>query len=409
MDFNVRVTNQKTGQPIEGAVVTINAYPANDFSAKSGAINPAYRYSDGGGLANFVANFAGFNPPLKVDVAVFAAGYAPWTTAATPINLASASVEVDATLVPFSRMPPVPTREQVCTVQLTFQGATITTQQYGTQPWFEPAYQTLTDPADRASVIEQKKALGDTHLILEFFTHRQSIYNEPGQPWQAAISPSMEENSDFFHTLVLEVIQAGLIPIVAFDGDNGDNVYDGYPNALRQLPILFHLLDGLHDRILYARLWDGVFYGSTPTNIQDFATAFRVFLPDGYLAIEFSTGHIPVGNGPTDYAPGGMMVGYDTILGEFDDNRFDDSVWQVLARMIGPLYVRPSNQPADDDPGSPFGLDSAKFYLRYGNPRGPFVFIVFEYFAYGWVRGTHVSEVQQARAYFARCGAPHIC
>lgn len=299
--------------------------------------------------------------------------------------------------------PPAPSRDQVCSVQLTLSGLTISTIQYGTQPWFEIAYQTLTSAEDRASVRAQKKAAGDTHLILEFFTNEQSIYDEPGQPWQKAMTPSGENNPQWFRGLVEEVIRDGLIPIVAFDGDDGQT---GHFNALRQLPILVSLLSDLNRYLLYARLWDGVFYGSTPEQIGAFGLAFRNLLPNGYLAIEHNTGHIPVGNGEDDYRLGGLMQPYDVVFSEWGVPLEQDSFWQVAARLIGPAYRRPPDQPSADDPRPPF-------YLAPGTPRGPYYAISFELVnpgLYAWVRGQcTAAQIQQKQNYVKAAGYRYRC
>jgi hypothetical protein len=297
-------------------------------------------------------------------------------------------------------LAPVPTRDEVCGVQLTFQGLTISTQRYGAQPWFELAYQTLEGLADRARVRQQKRMAGDTHLILEYSTHAGSIYNEPGQPWQQAITRSGEDEPQWFRGLVEEVIADGMIPIVAYDGDDGEA---GHWNALRQLPILTRLLEGLNDRILYARLWDGVFFGSTPQQIAAFGQAFRTLLPNGYLAIEHQPGRIPTGEGDHDWIRGGAMTAYDVLLNEFNnwppDATPGGQVWQIGARLLGPAYHIPPDQPVNaDEPHPPW-------YWREGNPRGPYFAVAMEYFEYEWVRGRVTPErIQQLREYFKLAG-----
>lgn len=305
---------------------------------------------------------------------------------------------------PPRQWPPVPTRAQVCGVQLTFQGLTMATRQYGTQPWFELAYQTLTDPRDRAAVRQQKRDAGDTHLIVEYFTTTGSIYDEPGQPWQAAISPSGEAHPVWFRSLVEEIIADGLIPIVAFDGDDGDRAM-GSPNALRQLPILVSLLAAgdvnLNPYVLYARLWDGVFYGSSPENIANFGRQFRAVLPEGYLAIEHNIGHIPVGNGNADWMGDGMMTTYDVVLSEFGAPLRSDQLWQVAGRLLGAAYVRPPDQPSGDDPDPPH-------YLQAGSPRGPYYTCAFELTdpgEYTWVRGRcTAADIESDRQYLRALG-----
>src|SRR5262245_24413126 len=232
----------------------------------------------------------------------------------------------------------------------------------------------------------------------------RSVYNSPNQPYQGFVSPDFEVEHQRFYDLVREVIISGFIPIVAFDGDNGDSHPYGSANAERQLPILASLFsngpngENLTPYILFARFWDGVFYGSSPQNIQNFGTMFRSYLPNGYLAIEHNPGHIPVGNGPADYYPGGMMDGYDVVVSEYDYNVHQDSTWQIAARLLGPAYRRPPDQPSGDDPNPPFYLVDS--------PRGPRFTCAFEWQGeYYWVRGLQTVDYQrQIRAYMKSLG-----
>ena len=312
-------------------------------------------------------------------------------------------------------LPPVPppvtppivprTREQICGVNLRFQGLTITTGQFGTQPWLEVAYQCCNRVEDRASVRTQKKAVGDTHLILEFFTDQQIVYPSPGQWLTNAVTPSGENNGWWFRALVEEVLADGLVPIIAFDGDDGDDLKRGHPNAMRQIPILAKLLDGLHDKVLYARLWDSVWYGSRPENVHAFGTAFRQAIPNGYLAIEHATSkdssRIPLGGMSDDYKPGGRMDGYDVLLGEFQTPPQMQVTWELLGRTIRP-YHRPPDQPAGVDPNPPlYLLDS---------PRGLRFYVVFECGAYDWLHGhVTIETLQRWGTYFRGMGAKYVC
>lgn len=292
--------------------------------------------------------------------------------------------------------PPMPTRAQVCGARLTFQGLTVTTQQLGTKNWFELMIQSLTSPSDRQAVYAAKHAQGDSHLIIEFFGSDEAA---PG----------------VFLALVEEIIANGFIPIIAYNGDNADDPTDGYPNALRQLPILAALLRSsshgdLNARVLCVRFWDGVFYGSTAENIQNFGTVFRQTVPNGYLGIEHNSGHIPVGNGAADWVAGGLMDGYDTLFSEYDDSDQPDqgngTIWQVVARCIQP-YHRPPDQPnsgPDWDPTPPFYLVP--------NSRGPRYYCAFEwntkFGAYAWTHGwVSAATIQIHRQYFTDMGCPY--
>src|SRR5207248_613380 len=105
--------------------------------------------------------------------------------------------------------------------------------------------------------------------------------------------------------------------------------------------------------------FDAVFYGWEPSNIKvpQFPADFRSRWPDGYLAIEHDIGHIPLGNGPADYAPLGLMRDYDAILSEFPNwPTTGDPVWQIIGRLSGPAYRRDPAQPPADDPTPPWYL-----------------------------------------------------
>jgi hypothetical protein len=148
--------------------------------------------------------------------------------------------------------------------------------------------------------------------------------------------------------------------------------------------------------ILFCPGYDGVFYGwgNNPNDcVEAFGKLFRSILPNGYLAIEHTTGNIPIGNGPADYAPGGSMQNFDVIFSEFDNQPTpdNDSYWQVAARLLGPAYVRPPDQPSWDDP------PPAPFYLKYPTPRGPFYANALEYYAYPWVRKAVTTAQVEAK------------
>ena len=345
---------------------------------------------------------------------------------------------------------PIPnfTRDEVCGCQVTLSGLLITTAQFGTQPWFELAYQCLASAEDRKNVRIQKKQAGDTGVVIEFFNDQRYIYpNRPGnETWLGQCVTNVGEfDKELFKLYIREILEDGLVPVVVFDGDNGDNPVDGYPNALRQLPVLVDLLSEYASNILFARFWDGVFYGSEPENIQNFGTQFRKLLPNGHLAIEFNPGHIPVGNGPSDYQlPDGMMVGYDVIVAEYfwpSANNTPPSiigavydehhgyspvyasnadnwtqVWQINARLMD-NYKAPTNQPfnvqtiALDGPSKGqtviVSSDSQNppNYLKSGNARGKYFFWAWELGEYEWVRHEITfGELKNTGRYFKDMG-----
>src|SRR5205823_10255601 len=141
------------------------------------------------------------------------------------------------------KFPPVPTRDQVLSVNLMFQGLTVQTAQFGALPWFEAALAWLT-PQDRQAVYAAKQKAGDTHCIIAL-PSGPPLYDEPNQPYSAdrfgpldwtagntAIDPK-------FVALVAEVIRAGFVPLLFLGGDAGEQ---GFPVAMAQLPLVTNAL-----------------------------------------------------------------------------------------------------------------------------------------------------------------------
>ena len=186
----------------------------------------------------------------------------------------------------------------------------------------------------------------------------------------------------------------------------------GYPIAMQQLPLVMNALRGssygdLTKYVVVIPGWDSVFYGWEPAHekIPGFATAFRALCATCFLGIEHGTGHIPLGEGDSDWVRGGDMQGYDLLLSEFNDDQFDDTVWQAASRLLGPAYRPPPDEPLADDPGVPFGATNGRFYLRDGTERGRFYTCAFEFGEYGYVRSQYdAAHVQQQRDYFTKIG-----
>src|SRR5207247_7871946 len=55
--------------------------------------------------------------------------------------------------------PSIPSRDQILSINLAFQGTYVLTGQYGMLPWFEPALAWLSE-ADRGAVYKEKKNNG---------------------------------------------------------------------------------------------------------------------------------------------------------------------------------------------------------------------------------------------------------
>ncbi len=299
-------------------------------------------------------------------------------------------------------LPKPPTREDICLGQTTQQGLTIYTDQFKEMPWWGGCWAWLK-PSDRALAAQQLQAAGDTICLIQVALDGRALYDEPNQFYSVDKFPPLTQTIAQTVALVREALGLGFKGVWLFlDGDAGNY---GYPVAVQQSQELGPALGPLNAYVQQFPGWDGVFYGyEPPTKIQHWAEVARA-AGALYVGLEFSTGHIPLGEGGESYSGGGSngsMLPIDTILGEFNDGQFDDTVWQILARMMGPAYRRPPDQPSWDDPNPPF-------YLGVQTPRGPYYFRVFEYYIYGWVRGTPASTVAAAKAYFEGCGATNVC
>lgn len=328
------------------------------------------------------------------------------TTIGYSASRAKHLAELRAALGLVQPLPPVPNREQVCRVHTTFQGLTVATAQFGSLPWFGAALSWLT-PQDRQAVYAAKRAAGDTHCELVL----SGSYTEPGQAYQNIPGRDLSSDLSALVALVDEIVRAGFTPMLFLAGDGQSNPAGGYNDPVGQTYghqwLMAHLsavtesLGDLCAYVLFLPGFDGIFYGWDPAQVAAFGVRFRELLPNGYLGIEFNTGHLPVGNGPGDYAPGGPMQAYDVIVCEFDRPLTQDSTWQIAARLLGPAYRRPAEEPAGDDPTPPF-------YLKDGTPRGPYFTVAYEYDTYYWVRGLPASEVDASRAYLRAIGFSEV-
>lgn len=317
-------------------------------------------------------------------------------------------------------MPPIPSRMEVLKMCMSFQGLTVHTQQYGDLPWWEAPLTWLDLPQDRQAVYAAKHANhnpwcpnGDTHAMV-FVPFGKPIYDEPGQPYSADRFPARDWTNGNtvmdpkFVALVTEVRQNGFIPIIV-----GAEEY-GFPDpskAIVQISLIVQALQrapagDLTQHVSLMPGFDGVFYGWEPSHsaIPLWAQAIRAICPWCYIAIEHGTGHIPLGEGASDWTPVGLMKDFDALYSEFNDDQYDDTTWQIPARLLCGAYVRPSIQPSGDDPNPPC-------YLL-GSPRGPQINCAMEFGTYGYVRGSygptpqanddHVNNVQ--RPYFVKLG-----
>ncbi len=376
-------------------------------------------------------------------------GYADRTIPAVLEDCGVVTVGLDKAVVPPfvpgvpGELPPIPTRAQVCAIQHSLAGLTYHTTQFGPIPaWF---YGALNDE-DRAIARQAHRDAGDTHIPCPI----TEAYRQDGTLWPPELREGYDhtQNLEAFRALAMEIICDGFFVDCALGGDGlglGPDYNDpvgrtyGCGWLMNNLERMIRGLQGdgteetpdLTPYIIFRPGWDGVFYGwggvetaqmsvppqrwrsllqpttmSAPelddqqTRMKNFGELFRRVLPNGYLAIEHTPGNIPIGLGPGDWATGGAMQTYDTVMSEYHTVH-EDSYWQVVGRCIEPFY-RPSDMPAGDDPNPP------KYLPGQQTPRGPYFYVAFEPTTagvYEWCRGRcTLEQIKQQDAYMRSTG-----
>lgn len=300
-----------------------------------------------------------------------------------------------------------PTREQLMRAKVSMYGTACSIPELGGLiPWWDPGIMTLSRDG-REIAYACKHAAGDTAVILAPGERDGILYDEPGNPYRIPIHPfSIAERT-------VEAVQHGFWVKLILDGD-GEQSQKAFDQFSRVLASLSHggpSGEDLHHYVEFVPGWDGVFQGCaqhpqcwTPERIQQWAAMARRLCPDCVLGLEFNTGHIPFGNGESDYRSGGGMQNFDSLLVEFDFDLHNDNTWQVLAPLLGPAYVKPA-----DDPNP-----SAPWYLAHPTSRGPWGVECFEPPTYRWVRAgvpvprAAIEEAAANRKYLLALGCPVV-
>lgn len=303
---------------------------------------------------------------------------------------------------------PIPTRNQVLNIKMHFRGGIIVNcVQFGKMPWW-PSALSWCNADTRQQVYNQMRIAGDTHCIVEV-PNGLPLYDESDQFYSPDKFPALDWTNNEtqldaqFINLIDEVINEGFFCLIAMDErqDHSSVIVKLVMKSLSDYQLAFCVtMPG----------YDGVFYGWPPNQISDWAYHARQIKPNCNLVMEFNTAHIPLGNGPVAYLPGGSMQDFDGILGEFlSPPSGTDTTWQILDRCIRP-YNRPSDQPISDDHRPPFYLVDSQ--------RGTRVFVAFETdYPYLWVRTnmndlgatqTAINNIESEGAYLAGCGCTLI-
>lgn len=350
-------------------------------------------------------------------------------------------------------LPPPPTRAQLTDYRTHFQGLYYETQQYGRIPsgWLD-----LLSEWDRQIAFATHHAAigpgfpnGDTHLLINI----SGSYKESTQVWPWALAQGHDWTNDLrgFKAMVRSFITAGFFVDIRLAGD-GLSVNDnpsfgeyndpvgstyGFQWLMANFPRIALALAGdsasacpdgedLTPYCVFCPGYDGVFYGWSragetpdpqPGRVAAFGQLFRALLPNGVLAIEHGMGTIPVGGGAGDYAPSGRMSTYDIIMGEFPNGleRSHDpnpdtnpgcQTWMVLDRM-----VRPWNRPSDMPSSPPERWDlHPPYYLANESPRGPYVYVAFEFTKFLETHGSGypVEQTEACREYLIGMGCNNV-
>lgn len=370
-NLNVRVTDSE-GKPLPNQLVTVNTYLASDWAQPGITVNPNPRPTDANGVASFYAG-----PKLKNPIMVQAT-----CQNGTTIGIffdGEADVTVNVVCIPFKQpLPNVPTRDEVLNGQLTAQGITIYTNQWGAMPWWPACWAWLTSN-DRKMAAQQLLQHGDDICLIDV-PSGVPLYDESGQFYSPDKFGPLPFDPVALRALVKETLGYGFTAVWLFLGGDAS-----YVTASHQVEAIAPIMAELNVYIVYVPGWDGVWHkpnadgtGYTPAQIGSFAQVARS-AGAIYTGIEHGTGYILAGEGGGDYLGTGVMTGYDLILGEYDSGVFNDDVWQLLGRYCRP-YVRPPEQPVDDDPNPPFVLATP-------SARGPYVYRPFEFAMYLAVRG----------------------
>lgn len=316
-------------------------------------------------------------------------------------------------------LPAAPSRSQLLEGRFKFQGLQVTLPRFGTMPWWGACWMWLTEE-ERQSAAAQLIAQGQEILDIEV-PSAVPLYDEGGQFYSpdkfGPINPPMREIAD----AICYAISYGFKGVWLFLG--GDAGQAGYPIAMAQVQdagSVFgsHPSGDVRKFVVPLPGYDGCWHkpnsagtGYNPPQIRQFSLTARA-AGFRYVAIEGGTGYLLCGEGGGDYQPGGAMSAYSLVLSEYDDGEFDSgNFWQILARYLGPAYLRPPAQNAHDVPGDPLYPEAhdphPAFVLAGVNEDGDhYVHRVFEFGLYGAVRTTPSAVVAQWRQRFVDAGAP---
>lgn len=316
--------------------------------------------------------------------------------------------------------PAVPSRDQVCDVQVGFQGMSATTEEFGTFPCFGPETTSFSRDTDLVWYIQQMMSKGWTHVEFAVsWNYQTSVFRLPGR--------DLSNNLAELKRRIALAITTGVKGVLLMCAGDGLGSGPGYNDSfgwtygrewlLANFERIYNAMGPTPEDprdcrpwIVFSSGYDGTdsYAWGTADNVVEWWRAARRIIDAGgvgYLAQHYGSGHCQIGgawDGEATYVNGPGMA-LDVILQEFPaappmPTDSPDSVFQMLGRMIRP-YNRPPEQSPLDDPYPPY-------YLKQGTPRGRYFYIAYEFDTYHWVHGMiDAAGVQRDREYLQRCGA----
>jgi hypothetical protein len=230
-------------------------------------------------------------------------------------------------------LPPAPSKSELQTAPHTFQGLRANCPEFDTRPL--PIFDVMIDAVGEAckqSILDAHENAGD-RLVAMALSH---AYLEPGI--EAPISTGHDWTYDLpgLNRFLGDVIRRprrdgrpwlvqlhlagdGLSAAKGADGRWRYNDPVGWTYGYEFIRDFFPTLnaclhgqmagcdDDVHAFVRLVNGFDGVFYGWDPAQGVAFARQVKDACPDCVLGIEFNSGHIPFGEGDSDYRPGGRM------------------------------------------------------------------------------------------------------
>lgn len=311
------------------------------------------------------------------------------------------------------------------------QGLTVNLPSFGNVPWFDPY---LTSPeltaADRQAVYAAKHAAKDSHHLLALSWNYGEAGVSFGSLGRAPQGFDGTQNWPRFLSIYDELLSEDFLVSLHLAGDGLSNPAGGYNDPvgwtygwqwlMANLPMIRAQIG---DARAARTVWCDGFDGCTPgwagpeNNWQrmnqylDFAR--QTLGPAAVIAIYLSAGFWAWSGENDDYAtPDGQNVDLVFYEGPIpfgppapypgpNNGSSWDQLWQISKRLLRSLYVRPPDQPADDDSGTIAG--------DFSTPRGILGRCFVEFAAYPWTRGQiDAGTVAWQRQYIKGMGWPNV-